>query len=143
MPHAARVAPDRAASRFLQADDRQRLVDPAFELRAAEAVEPAHEGQQLSAAHPAVKARVLVEVADHPASVRLTAAHGHAQDRGGAGAGMRQRGEDAQRRALAGAIRAQEAEDAAGGHREVERVERQHTLVAARQAACLDRHALG
>ena len=49
----------------------QRLVDPRTQIRAAEPIEAADELEQLTSAHPAVEARVLVEVAEQSATVRF------------------------------------------------------------------------
>ena len=66
LAHAARVGCRAAVGRGAQVDPIQRVVDRRLERGAVEPVQPAQEPQLLAAGHPAVRTRILLEVAEVP-----------------------------------------------------------------------------
>ena len=64
LAHAAAVPADAPAARVGEPDELEDLVDPRPHRTRVRPVEAAHELEELAPLHPAVEARVLVEVAD-------------------------------------------------------------------------------
>src|SRR5258706_124779 len=74
LSHPTRIAADPALRRGGQAGSGKHLVDTRSKLRPREAMESADELEQLAPGHPAVEPRVLVEIAEPPAELRLVEA---------------------------------------------------------------------
>jgi hypothetical protein len=108
-------------------------------LALRQVVEPADHLQVLGPGQVLVDRRVLAGEADLGAQLRRLADDVEAGDAGAAAVGREQRGEDADRGRLAGAVRPQQPEHGAGRHREVDPVERAHRPVGLAQALGLDR----
>ena len=82
---------------------------------ASDAAEAGDVAERLAAGHPAVEPRILGEVAEL-AAMLAGRRDRHAVDGCAAGGRPGEAGEDLERGRLAGAVRAEEAEDGAGGH---------------------------
>ena len=102
---------------------------------AAVAVEAADHGQVLEPGEVLVDRRVLAREADAGAELRGLADHVEAGHAGRAGVGGEERGEDADRRRLARAVRPEHAEHGAGSGLEVDAVERAHVAERLDEAA--------
>src|SRR6185436_2582865 len=109
------------------------------ELGPAEAAEPARQLEELSATHPGVEARVLVEIAEPSMELRPIEASLDPGDGGAPGRRLRESGQDPDRRGLARPVRAEQPEDRAGRNIEIEPIERQDGPVSLRQAPRHDR----
>ena len=118
LAHPARVGRGPAVGGIGDADPAREGVDTllAVAVGAAEARDVA---QRLAAGHPAVEPRVLGEVAEL-AAVLAGSRDRDAVDRRAAGRRAGEAGEDLEGGRLAGAVRAEKAEDGAGRHVEGE-----------------------
>ena len=111
LAHAARVGRRAAVGRLGDADALEQLADLALAI-GADAAEPGDVAKRLAAGHPAVEPRILGEVAELAAMVAGRRDR-HAVDRRAAGRRAGEPGEDLEGGGLAGAVRAEEAEDRA------------------------------
>ena len=117
LAHAARVGRRPPVGRFGDADAPEQLADLALAI-GADAAKARDVAERLATGHPAVEAGVLGEV---PKVAAMVAGRGHrdAVDGGASGRRAGEPGKDLQGSRLAGAVRAEEAEDGAG--RDVQR----------------------
>ena len=138
-PHAARVRLRHAGAGVAQAEALEQLRGARLGGAAAVAVEAADHGQVLEPGEVLVDRRVLAREADAGAELRGLADHVEAGHAGRAGVGGEERGEDADRRRLARAVRPEHAEHGAGGGLELDAVERAHVAERLDEAADLDR----
>ena len=117
LAHAARVGRGAPVGRFGDADAPEQLGDLALAI-GSDAAEAGDVAERLAPGHPAVEPRILGEVAELAA---MLAGRGDrdAVDGGASGRRPGEPGEDLEGGRLAGAVRAEEAEDGAG--RDVER----------------------
>ena len=137
--HAARVRLRDAVAGVGEAEALEQLGGARLGGAAAVAVEAADHRQVLEPGEVLVDRRVLAGEADAGAQLRGLADHVEAGHAGRAGVGGEQRREDAHRRRLAGAVRAEHAEHGAGRGLEVDAVERAHVAERLDEAADLDR----
>jgi len=107
-----------AVAELSQVDHREHLVHPVRDGAAVDAVQLGVQAQVLRRGEVAVERRVLEHQADVPADLVALTGDVEAAHAGGAGGGPRERAEHVDRRALAGAVRAEEAEDLAASDRE-------------------------
>ena len=112
--HAAGVGLDLLVTAVPEVDHLEHLTHPGRDGAGVDAVELGVEAEVLLGGEVAVERRVLEHEADVPADVVALAGDVEAAHAGGAGGGPRQRAEHVDRRALAGAVGAEEAEDLAG-----------------------------
>ena len=112
------------------------------ERGALEPVQPAEVGDVLARRELRVDARAVRQHADAPARRERVADDVDAVDRGGAAVGPQHGVEDAKRRGLAGAIRAEQAGDAPVAGLEADAVHGAHGAEAAREAFDADHGAL-
>jgi hypothetical protein len=117
-----------------QAHDLEHLADSLPQRRPVEAVQLADEIQQLAASHPAVEARILVQVPDVAGELAARPADPHAGHRARAFGRDGEAGEEAQGRCLPRAVGAEEAEDAAARDGQGQVVEGDDAAVALGQA---------
>ena len=115
--HAAGERQHRLVAPVGQVDHLEHLVHPGRDGAAVDAVQLGVQAEVLRRGELAVERRVLEHEADVPADVVALADDVEAAHPGGAGGGPRQRAEHVDRRALAGAVGAEEAEDLAGERR--------------------------
>ena len=114
-------------------------VERVAQVAAAHALDAALEHQVLAAGAELVDAGVLRDVADRAPHGVLLAAHVVPGHRGRAFVGVGQRDEHAHGRRLAGAVRAEQAEDLSFAHAERDAVQRLHLAVALAQRVDDDR----
>jgi hypothetical protein len=123
-PHAARVGAHRPVGGVAQVETREQLVGARPHVGAAHLGEPADETQVLAAGEVGVDGRALAGEPDLKAHLRTLAHDVVAHDLGVAAVGAQDGGQHAHRGRLAGAVGAEQAEDAARRHLEVDAVER-------------------
>jgi hypothetical protein len=111
--HAAGERHHRLVAPVGEIDHRQHLVHPGPDDAGVDVVELGVESQVLLGGEVAVERGVLEDQADVPAHVVALGDDVEAADARGAGRGQRQGAEHVDRRALAGAVGAEEAEDLA------------------------------
>ena len=118
----------------VEAEALEQLVGAPPGLRLGEVVEPADHHEVRAAAHQPVDRGLLgghTDAPPHGAGVGHHVDAGHGRRALG---GRRQGGQDADGGGLAGAVVAEQAEDGAGGHVEVEVAQRPEVAVALAQA---------
>ncbi len=117
-PHAAGVRRDLPCARLGQREAAEEVVgDRAGVLEVAQ---PGDEREVLPPGQDLVDRRELAGEADRPAYVGSLPRDVEAVDAGGPCIGPEQGGQDLHHRGLAGAVRAEQGDDAAGGHVEVD-----------------------
>jgi hypothetical protein len=134
--------PDRLGPGVGQAHPIEELVGPAAGGGLAQPVEPAEQDEVLAAAENLVDGRLLAAEADPPPDLVGGASHVGAGHHRPAAVGSQEGGEHPDRGRLAGAVRAEQAADGAGGDRQVEPVERPGVAEALVEALGLDRQQL-
>ena len=138
LAHALRVRLDLAVDRVAEAGDRERAVDVGIgEAVAARLPVGLEVGDAGEVGH---ERRVLDHRADAP-QLRAPRPHVLAEEARLAAVGVDETDEHAQRRRLAGAVRAEQAADLARADGEVEVVDGEHGAVALGEVADLDRRA--
>ena len=129
-PHAARVRLHHPVGCVGDPDELEELGDAVAKLPSAHALHAPLEHEILAAGAVLVDARVLRHVADRAPDGAGLAADVVARDLRPAGVHPAQRGEDADGRRLARAVRTEQAEDLALAHGEGNAGQRLHALVA-------------
>ena len=124
--HAAGVATAAAIDPVAHRQQLHQLGDAGIALTALEVIEVALELQQLTAGQDLVDRHLLGHVAEQVAHAPRFAQGIEAGDAHAAGIRGEQGGQDAQGGGLAGAVGAEQAVEAAGGHRQIEAVEGHH-----------------
>ena len=137
-PHAARERPDAHLAPVLEPEQVERLVDPDLALLAGQAVEAGAEAQVLVGGQVEVEGGLLEDDADLPANPERIGLDVEPRDLDASPGGLEQRRQHADRRRLAGPVRAQEAEELAGADVEVDRVDRAHPTVVAPEPSYCD-----
>src|ERR1019366_2435348 len=132
--HAGGVAADEAVALLVEADVTERLGGAFARGGGGEAGHAAHVGHEVGGGHIYRKAVVLGEVADELADLERVGERVHAQNFEGTGGGGEEAEEDADEGGFAGAVGADEADDA-GVERERERIEGGYARVALGDAA--------
>jgi hypothetical protein len=122
--HAAGVGADQAAGGVGEAELIEQLAGSRRERTPVQAVDLPLQAQVLRPRGPAVDAGALADDADRPPHRGRGVHDVVSRHPGHAGIGARERGEDADRRRLAGSVRPEQAEDRAGAYRQAEAVER-------------------
>ena len=121
LAHAARVRLDALALPAVEADELGQLADPRALVAGRDAVDVGEEAQVVEAGEPVVEAALAAEdVADAAADLLRLPCDVEAEDPRLAGGGQQERGEDLDRRRLAGAVRPEQAEELAGSDLEAE-----------------------
>ena len=118
--HAARQAVDEVVALVREVEQLQHVADDGFAAAARNLVGDGEEVQELPDLHAVVDAEVVGHVADALADADRVARDAVAVDGAFAGGGPEQRGEEANRGALAGAVGADEAEHLAGADLEIQ-----------------------
>ena len=138
LAHAARVRADPVAGDLGKIDALERIGDARLALRLGEADQPRGVAQIVARAEIIVEADRIRQVAD-PALDRERFAHRIMTEHPrGAGRNLGQPEQHEDRRRLAGAIRAEQAEDLPARHRERHVVDRRRPVVALGQALRVD-----
>ena len=140
--HPAGVRPDAPVRGVLEVDDGEQLGHACLDPGARHAVQAALQRQQLAPGLEVVEARFLQRDADASPHLGRVALHVEAVDVGAAGGGAQQRGEHADRRGLAGAVRPEEAEHLPALDGEVDAVDGAHRGVVPHEALGADRRVL-
>ena len=109
--HPARVRPDAPVGGVLQVDDGEQLGHAVGGLASRHALEAALQREQFAAGLEVVESGLLERDADAPPHLGGPLPDVDAVDPSAAGGGAQQRGEHADGGGLAGAVRAEEAED--------------------------------
>ena len=128
-PHAARVRLDRAVGRIGQRELLEQVVGAALRLGLRELIQPAEQHQVLAAGQVLVDRRVLPREPDHRSQFLRFPDDVVAGDRRSTRIGPEQGRQDPHRRRLARPVGAEQPEDGALRHGEVEAVERPHLLL--------------
>ena len=129
--HPARVAVDPPVGRVLELDEREQLAGPRGRVTGREAEEPSLQDEKLAARLARVEPGLLQRDADPAPDLVRLAGHVHAGDARAPGRDRQQRGEHADGRRLAGAVRAEEPEDPARVDAQVHAAHRLDVPVAA------------
>jgi hypothetical protein len=124
--HPAGVGADATVGCSLQPHAAQERLGASLPLAAGQPVQGGLEADQLAAGHQRVERRLLERHADGPAHLRWVLDHVVTGDTRGSPGGSKQRAEHSHRGRLAGAVRAEEGVDLAGGHVQVHAVDRPH-----------------
>ena len=127
--HPARVGADEAVGGFVEVEALQQLGGAGARLALRQVVEAADHLQVLGPGQVLVHRRVLTGEADLGPQPRRLAGDVEAGDAGAAAVGREQRGEDADRGRLAGAVGPEQAEHGAGRDLQIDAVERPHVAV--------------
>ena len=122
-PHAAGVGLDDPVAGVGQLELVEQLLRPLLGLGLRELVEPAEHDQVLPAGQVLVDGRVLAGESDDLPKLLGLLDHVEARDGGMAGVRLQERGEDPDAGRLAGAVRAEQAQDGALGDFQVHAVE--------------------
>jgi hypothetical protein len=138
-PHPARVGLRRALGGLDQVEALEQILPALPRRRAALAVEAPHHHEVLEAREVLVDGRVLPGEADPAAQLHGVADDVEPGNADGAGVGLEQRREHADRRRLAGAVGAQQSEHAARWRREVDPVQGPDVAEGLHQAGHVDR----
>ena len=136
--HTARVGLGRPVAGLVQVESFEQFAGTGGRLRTAEPVEPADHLEVFVAGQVFVDGRILARQSDpgpHPVGVL---GHVDARHLSGSAVCQQERGQNAYRRGLAGAVGTQQAQHFAFGDREVETGEGLHILVPLHQAPCPD-----
>ncbi len=122
-PHAARIRTDRASGGVGQREPFEQLPRPRQDDRFRKVRQPADHEQVLVTGQVLVDRGVLPRQPDALAHILRIAGHVEPEHLGAPGVGPQDRGEHAHRGGLARAVRTEQPEDGARGHREVDAVE--------------------
>ena len=128
--HAARVRADESAAGLGEVERREQLVRPLARRPAAEVVEAADHLEVLEAGQVLVHGRVLAGEPDALAHLAASRTTSKPATRAVPSSGREQRRQDPDGRRLAGAVRAEQAEDGPGRDEQVDAVERDDVAVA-------------
>ena len=123
-PHATAVRAGRSGGRVGEIETREQLVGPRPDGLGLQVRQLSHHPEVLVASEVLVDRGVLTGEADALAHFLRVLAHINTEHLGPPAAAGQNRGEDAYGCGLAGAVRSEETEHAAGGDREVDSVER-------------------
>jgi hypothetical protein len=137
--HASGVGLDRSVGGVQQVEALEEVRGSRLRLALGQVVEASDHDEVLGARQVLVDRRVLAGEADPRPQRSRVVDHVETGDPGATAVGREERGQDPDRRRLAGAIRAQQAEHGAGLDRQVDPAQRLDVLVGLTQPTGLDR----
>ncbi len=130
---AARELGDQQLAHRTQDQAIARGIDRVAECGSVETAQPAHEGEKFGDTHLRVERNVLRHIAHAPARLQAVCDHVEAADAGAPRGGLQVARQDAQDRALARAVRAEQPDHLARPHVERDGIDREAGSVALRE----------